>query len=313
MHDHNHDHGHEGHHHHEVSAADAASGAFIMGIVLNSAYVIAEAVMGFLHHSMSLLSDAGHNLGDVAGLVLSLIAFRLTKLKPSDSFTYGYKKTTILAALSNSVILLVSVGLLSYESVRQLIHPQKVEGGIVAIVAAAGIAVNFGSALFFRGRHKNELNNRGAYLHLMGDAAVSLGVVISGIIIKYTGWYWLDGVTSVLILAVILVSAWSLLAHSLRLTLDAVPADLQKEKISRVIQSIKGVRYVHHMHIWGMSTTENALTAHVALSESLPLEEQMKLVQHIKHELLHQGIHHATIELESASAKCNDEYCSEHS
>ncbi len=309
MHDHNHDHSHEGHHHHKVSAADAASTAFIVGIVLNSAYVIVEAAMGFANNSMALLSDAGHNLGDVASLILSLLAFRLAKMKPSDSFTYGFKKSTILAALTNAVILLVSVGLLSYESVRQLMRPHPVEGGTMAIVAGIGIVVNFGSAFLFFKHKDKEMNTRGAYLHLMADALVSLGVVVAGIIMQYTHWYWLDGATSLGILLVILISTWSLLMGSLRLTLDAVPADIKKQEIEQAIVKMNGVQSIHHMHIWAMSTTENALTAHLIPDETLSFDEKIQLVHRIKHELQHLNIQHATIELESVKIHCEEEIC----
>ncbi|PQJ11626.1 cation transporter [Flavipsychrobacter stenotrophus] len=310
MHHHNHDHSHEGHHHHKVSAADSASTAFIVGIVLNSAYVIVEAAMGFANHSMALLSDAGHNLGDVASLILSLLAFRLAKMKPSDSFTYGYKKSTILAALTNAVILLVSVGLLSYESVRQLMRPHPVEGGTMAIVAGIGIVVNFGSAFLFFKHKDKEMNTRGAYLHLMADALVSLGVVVAGIIMQYTHWYWLDGATSLGILLVILISTWSLLMGSLRLTLDAVPADIKKQEIEQAIVQMSGVQSIHHMHIWAMSTTENALTAHLIPDETLSFDEKIQLVHRIKHELQHFNIQHATIEMESSKTHCEEEACS---
>ena len=308
MHDHHHDHDHEGHHHHSISAADATNRAFIGGVILNSIYVVAEAIMGFTNHSMSLLSDAGHNLGDVAGLLLSLAAFRLARVKPSGVYTYGYKKTTILAALGNAVILLVSVGLLGYESVVRLTHPVPLEGGIMAIVAGVGILINFGSALLFM-RNTHELNSRSAYLHLMADAAVSLGVVLAGVAIKYTGWYWLDGAVSIAILVVILFSTWSLLVHSLRLSMDAVPEDIHIKEIEEKVMRIEGVKHMHHTHVWAMSTSENALTAHLVLNDTLSFDEKMKLVQLIKHELLHMNIAHATLELESPKMQCAEEAC----
>ena len=306
---HSHSHGGGHHHHHHVSPGTVATGAFVAGIVLNSAYVVVQAVAGFMTHSMALLSDAGHNLSDVASLALSLIAFRLTKVKPTQSFTYGYKKTTILAALTNAVILFVTIGMLGYESVNRLLHPRPVEGGIVAIVAGIGIVINLGSAfLFFRDK-EHDLNTKGAYLHLLTDALVSLGVVVAGIIIRYTSWYWLDGAVSITVLIIILIGTWSLLTESLRLSLDAVPDGVEPEAIEKVIMKMPGVENVHHMHIWAMSTTENALTAHLVLSEQLPFDQKMKLVSKVKHELLHNNIHHATIELESAEAPCEDVDC----
>ena len=286
-----------------------ANSAFIAGIVLNSLYVVIQAIAGFATHSMALLSDAGHNLSDVASLVLSLMAFRLAKVKPSASFTYGYKKTTILAALTNAVVLLVTIGLLGYESVNRLIHPQPVQGGIVAIVAGIGIAINLGSAMLFFRNKEHDLNTKGAYLHLLTDAMVSMGVVVAGVIIKFTNWYWLDGAVSIVVLIIILFSTWSLLTASFKLSMDAVPDGLNLEEIEGLIKKVKGVENVHHTHIWAMSTTENALTAHLVLSEQLNFDEKLKLVHKIKHDLLHNNIQHATIELESAEIPCKDEDC----
>lgn len=283
--------------------------ALIAGIVLNSAFVIVQAVAGFITGSMALLSDAGHNLSDVASLALALMAFRLARVKPSHSFTYGYKKTTILAALTNAVILFITIGMLGYESVHRLFNPVPIAGGVVAIVAAVGIVVNFGSAfLFFRNR-EHDLNTKGAYLHLLADGLVSLGVVVAGLVIRYTDWFWLDGAISIAILVVILVSTWSLLISSLRASMDAVPANMDAGDIEKLIQGVTGVQSVHHLHIWAMSTTQNALTAHLVLNDQLTFTEKMKLVQHIKHELLHSNIHHATIELESADLPCDDADC----
>jgi len=309
-HDHSHGHSHAGHHHHHVSPADVANKAFIAGIILNSAYVVVQAIAGFMTHSMALLSDAGHNLSDVASLALSLMAFRLARVKPTQSFTYGYKKTTILAALTNAVVLCVTIGMLGYESVNRLIHPRHdIDGGIVAIVAGIGIAINLASAFLFFRNKDHDLNTKGAYLHLLTDAMVSLGVVVSGLIIKFTGWYWLDGAVSIVVLIVILLGTWSLLTASLRMSLDAVPDDIKIENIENVIRKVKGVESIHHMHIWAMSTTENALTTHLVLNDALSFDEKMKVVHDIKHELLHNQIHHATIELESAAVPCKDEEC----
>jgi len=307
MHSHNeaHDHGHAGHqHHHPVTAADVVNKAFIAGIALNGIFVVVQAIAGLLSHSMALLADAGHNLGDVASLVLSLAALRLARAKPTAMYTYGYKKTTILASLTNAVILLITIGILGFESIARLLHPQPIEGGIVAIVAGIGIAINFGSALLFFKNKEHDLNTKGAYLHLLTDALVSLGVVISGIVIRYTHWYWLDGATSLVILLVILMGTWSLLTASLRLSLDAVPGNVQPDEIEKIILGTAGVERIHHMHIWAMSTTQNALTTHIMLSEQLSFDEKMKVVHEVKHRLLHNNIHHATIELESAALPC---------
>ena len=308
MHSHDHGHSHGGHHHH-VNPGTVANGAFIAGIVLNGAYVIIQVVAGLMTHSMALLSDAGHNLSDVASLALSLMAFRLARVKPTQSFTYGYKKTTILTALTNAVILLITVGMLGYESINRLIHPRAVEGGVIAIVAGVGIVINLSSAFLFFRNKEHDLNTRGAYLHLLTDAMVSLGVVLAGIAIHFTHWFWLDGAISIVVLIVILVGTWSLLTDSLRLSLDAVPPDVETDAIEKLIMDIPGVESIHHMHIWAMSTTENALTAHLVLSDTLNFDEKMKLVHEVKHELLHNKIHHATIELESADIPCEDIDC----
>ncbi len=310
-HDHGHSHhsGHDGHHHHHVSPGDVAKGAFIAGIALNGIYVIVQVIAGFYTNSMALLADAGHNLSDVASLALSLIAFRLAKMRPTRSFTYGYKKSTILAALTNAVVLLVTIGMLGYESVHRLFHPHPVEGGMVALIAGLGIVINLGSAMLFFRSKDHDLNTRGAFLHLLTDAMVSLGVVVSGVIIKYTNWYWLDGAVSIAVLITILIGTWSLLMGSLRMSLDAVPADVEPAEIEKVILNMAGVESVHHMHIWAMSTTQNAMTTHLVLSETLSFDEKMKLVHEIKHELLHNNIHHATIELESAAMPCGEEGC----
>jgi len=308
MHNHSHEHGH-GHSHQHASPANIAQSAFIAGIVLNGIYVLVQVIAGFMTNSMALLSDAGHNLGDVASLALSLFAFRLAKVKPNESFTYGYKKTTILAALTNAVVLLLTIGMIGYESVVRLMHPEPVKGGIVAWVAGLGIVINSASALLFFRTKDHDVNTKGAYLHLMTDALVSLGVVVSGIIVYYTNWYVIDAIVSIAVLIIILIGTWSLLTDSLRLSLDAVPANVKMEEIKGLVKSMKGVEDIHHTHIWAMSTTENALTSHVVLDSSLDFEEKMKIVHHIKHELMHHGIQHATIELESAAVPCHDEDC----
>lgn len=304
MHSHDHSHGH--HHGHQNVSVNRA---FIVGIVLNMAFVVVQAVAGFITDSVALLSDAGHNLSDVASLVLSLIAFRLAKAPPTRLFTYGYKKSTILAALTNAVVLLIAIGVLGYEAIHRLRYPHPVAGGVVALVAGIGIVVNFGTAMLFFRSKEHDLNTKGAYLHLLTDALVSVGVVVAGLVIGFTGWYWLDGAISIVILAVILVGTWGLLTDSLRMTLDAVPDNVNKEDIEKMILATTGVESMHHTHIWAMSTTQNALTTHLTLKESLPFDEKMKIVHHLKHELQHHHIHHATIELESAALPCEDEDC----
>jgi cobalt-zinc-cadmium efflux system protein len=218
-----------------------------------------------------------------------------TKVKPSQTFTYGYKKSTILAALVNAVILLIAIGILGYEAISRLRNPQPMEGGVIAWVAGLGIIVNGVSAfLFFR--NKTELNARSAYLHLLADTMVSVGVAISGIVIIYTSWYWLDTVVSLAVLIVILIGTWSLLTDSLRLSLDAVPRAIDPAAVENAIRQVEGVAAVSHIHIWALSTTENALTAHILLRGDV--EDQHLLVGNIRHALIHENIHHATIEVD---------------
>src|SRR5664279_3242656 len=305
-----HDHNHTHHHHPapELNSGDNNT-AFIIGISLNALFVIVEVVTGILNNSMSLLTDAGHNLSDVASLVLSLIAFRLAKKKSTEKFTYGYKKTTVLAALFNAVFLLIAIGILGFESVHRLLNPEAVKGNIIAWVAGVGIIINVVTALmFFKNRH-GDLNIKSAYLHMMSDALVSAGVVAGGILIVYTGWYWVDPVIGLIIMIVILLSTWSLLTDSFRLSVDAVPPDISIQEIKQLIIDHSGITDVHHIHIWALSTTENALTAHISLNESLSFENKIKLVQDLKHELMHHKIHHSTIEIEAELSNCKEKEC----
>jgi cobalt-zinc-cadmium efflux system protein len=286
-----------------------ASKAFVIGIVLNLVYVVAETIGGLATGSLALLTDAGHNLSDVASLALSLLAFRLARLKPTAVFTYGYKKSTILAALINAVLLLIAIGVIGYEAIIRLLHPEPVQGGTIAWIAGIGIIINAASALLFFRHKDHELNARGAYLHLMADALVSLGVVVAGICISLTGWFWLDPVVSLIVAGVILYSTWSLLTGSLRLSMDAVPAAVQPEEVKATITGVPGVKSLHHLHIWAMSTTENALTAHVVIQPGLDTDACARLLRHIKHQLAHLDIQHATIELEWGKSGCPDAGC----
>ncbi len=247
---------------------------------------------------MALLTDAGHNASDVASLVLSLVAFKMAKKKSSSIYTYGYKKTTVLAALTNSVILFIAIGILGFESVTRLLKPEKVEGGIIAWIAAIGIIINSISAFLFYRNRKKELNAKSAYLHLLADALVSIGVVITGIIIIYTGWYWLDPAIGLAIMIVILIGAWKLLRDSFKMTIDAVPSGIELEEIKKIILQVTHVKQVGHVHVWPLSTTENALTAHVVIEDQLSFDEKLKVITNIRHELMHHNIHHSTIELQ---------------
>lgn len=291
-----HSHSHTHSHSHSIEINKGNKNVFLIGIGLNMTFVLAEVIAGFAYNSMALLTDAGHNLSDVASLVVSLVAFWMAKKKSSAVYTYGYKKTTVLAALVNAVVLLIAIGVLSYEAFTRLFKPQPVSGGVIAWVAALGIIINSVSAfLFFRQKH--ELNSKAAYLHLLADALVSLGVVIAGIIISYTHLYWLDPAIGLVIMVVILVGTWSLLRDSFKMTIDAVPTGIELDEIKKVIVGVQHVKHVHHVHVWSISTTENALTAHVVIDEQLSFEQKLKVVEEIKHELEHHNIHHSTIEL----------------
>ncbi|WP_018614872.1 cation diffusion facilitator family transporter [Segetibacter koreensis] len=291
-----HNHSHQHAHSHSVAVNSSNKNVFLIGIGLNMAFVLAEAIAGFTYNSMALLTDAGHNLSDVASLVVSLVAFWIAKRQSNAVYTYGFRKTTVLAALVNAIVLLVAIGIIGYEAFTRLFKPEPVEGGVIAWVAAIGIVINSVSAfLFFR--QKNELNSRAAYLHLFADALVSLGVVIAGIVISKTNLYWIDPAIGLVIMVVIVASTWGLLRDSFKMTIDAIPAGIELEAIKKVITGVPHVRYVHHVHVWSLSTTENALTAHVVIDEQLPFDEKLKVIAEIKHELEHNNIHHSTIEI----------------
>ena len=298
---HSHEHHHD--HHHEITSLNKA---FIIGISLNLVFVVAEFLAGFWYNSLGLLSDAGHNLGDVASLVLAMLAFRLAKVQPTSRYTYGYKKSTVLVSLLNAVILLVAVGIIIGESVGKLFHPQPVEGDAIAWVAGIGVVINAVTAWLFMKDKDKDLNVKGAYLHMAADALVSVGVVVSGLVIARTGWYVIDPVIGLLIALIIIYSTWGLLRDSLRLSLDGVPMGTDIGKVENAIREVPGVQDVHHLHIWAISTTETALTAHIVIKDT----NQMETVKHeIKHELEHVGVQHATLEFETTGACCSEPCC----
>ncbi|MCD7851398.1 MAG: cation diffusion facilitator family transporter [Parabacteroides sp.] len=298
---HSHEHHHD--HHHEITSLNKA---FIICISLNLVFVVAEFLAGFWYNSLGLLSDAGHNLGDVASLVLAMLAFRLAKVQPTSRYTYGYKKSTVLVSLLNAVILLVAVGIIIGESVGKLFHPQPVEGDAIAWVAGIGVVINAVTAWLFMKDKDKDLNVKGAYLHMAADALVSVGVVVSGLVIARTGWYVIDPIIGLLIALIIIYSTWGLLRDSLRLSLDGVPVGTDIRKVENAIREVPGVQDVHHLHIWAISTTETALTAHIVIKDT----NQMETVKHeIKHELEHVGVQHATLEFETTGACCSEPCC----
>ena len=293
-----HEHSHQ--HSHTINA-ESLNKAFIIGIVLNLAFVVIEFAAGFWFDSLALLSDAGHNLSDVVSLVLALLAFRLAKVKANERYTYGYKKSTILVSLLNAVILLVAVGAIVIESIHKLSNPAVVPGGAIAWVAGVGVLINAFTAFLFMKDKEKDLNVKGAYLHMAADALVSVGVLVAGIVISRTGWYIIDPIIGLIVAVVILISTWNLLHDSLRLTLDGVPTSIDSQKVVKAIRALPGVDDVHHIHIWAISTTENALTAHIVLKQP----EGMQEVKHlIRHRLEDFGIGHATLEFEVPGEHC---------
>ena len=293
-----HEHSHQ--HSHAINA-ESLNKAFIIGIVLNLAFVVIEFAAGFWFDSLALLSDAGHNLSDVVSLVLALRAFRLAKVKANERYTYGYKKSTILVSLLNAVILLVAVGAIVIESIHKLNNPAVVPGGAIAWVAGVGVLINAFTAFLFMKDKEKDLNVKGAYLHMAADALVSVGVLVAGIVISRTGWYIIDPIIGLIVAVVILISTWNLLHDSLRLTLDGVPTSIDSQKVVEAIRALPGVDDVHHIHIWAISTTENALTAHIVLKQP----ESMQEVKHlIRHRLEDFGIGHATLEFEVPGEHC---------
>lgn len=296
-HEHNHcDHGHSHHHsHHGHHHAPSSYGkAFAIGISLNLIFVVVELIAGFASGSVALVADASHNFSDVIGLALAWMGSILTLRKPTLHFTYGLKRSSILAALGNALILLIAVGAILWEAAKRIQSPQPIVESTVLVVASIGIVINIGTAfLFFSGR-KTDINLRGAFLHMVADAAISLGVVLSSLLIMGTGWLWMDPVVSILIALVIIHGTWGLLKESLRFSMDAVPSGINPVAVKKYLNELDNVKQVHDLHIWGMSTTETALTAHLVMAEGHKLS-----VKHICESLKGNfGINHSTIQLE---------------
>jgi cobalt-zinc-cadmium efflux system protein len=274
--------------------------AFAIGIVLNFGFVIAEAIFGLTADSLALLADAGHNLSDVAGLLLAWGASLLSRLRPTTKRTYGYRSTTIIAALVNAVILLVAVGGIAWESVQRFKSPAPAAGETIIIVAVIGVAINTVTALLFFAGRKKDLNIRGAFLHMASDAGVSVGVVLAGIGIMTTGWLWIDPLVSLVIVAIILVSTWGLLKESMNLALQAVPAGIDTEMVSDYLSCLPGVTAVHDLHIWAISTTETALTAHLVKPD--PIDDDV-LITRVRRDLFENfGIDHMTLQWERSDS-----------
>lgn len=306
---HGHDHGHHGHDHHDDqhghshgigghhhAPADFGT-AFAVGVALNTAYVAAEAFYGFLAHSVALLADAGHNLGDVVGLLAAWLAASLSKRRPSGQYTYGLRRSSILAALMNAIVLLVVTGGIAWEAMRRLFQPEPSAGIIIVIVSVAGVVVNGLTAWLFMSGRKGDLNIRAAFMHMVADALLTLGVVVAGAVIMLTNWLWVDPAVSLVLSAVIVIGTWSLLRDSVNLALDGVPRDVDPAAVGGYLRSLPGVGEVHDLHIWAMSTTETAMTVHLVRADS---QGDDALLQRISGEVRERfGIGHATIQLET--------------
>jgi cobalt-zinc-cadmium efflux system protein len=302
------DHGHPSNEHHAHShgaghthaPADFGT-AFALGVGLNVAVVLLEFGFGVFGHSIALIADAGHNLGDVAGLVAAWIAAVLVRRRPSARFTYGLRGSAVLAALFNAVLLLIAVGAISWEAIQRLAHPEPVAGLVVIVVAALGIVLNGATALLFAAGRKGDLNVRGAFTHMAADAAVSTGVVVAGVLILLTDWLWVDPLVSLLINVVVVWMTWSLLRDSVRMSLGAVPEAIDPQAVRSFLEALPGVASVHDLHIWSIGTTETALTAHLVMPNQ-PAGDAF--LRHVAKELEDDfSICHATLQIEQGPAE----------
>jgi cobalt-zinc-cadmium efflux system protein len=288
-----HHHGHD--HDHDPGPADFDR-AFLIGIVLNTAFVAVEAGYGVVANSMALLADAGHNLGDVLGLVVAWIGARLGRRRPSARFTYGLKKSSILAALINALLLLIAVGGIGAEAIRRLFNPESSDGNLVMAVAAVGIVINGATALLFARGRRGDINVRGAYLHMLADAAVSAGVVAAGALVLWTGARWIDPATSLVVAAIILWGTWGLLVESTSMTLAGTPRGIDPRKVGDALEQLPGVTGIHHLHIWPLSTTETAMTVHLVVDDTVDRDRILRNASEHVHDRF--GIAHSTIQVE---------------
>ncbi len=284
------------HHHHTPAVTQSTQRTLIIATILNLLFVAIEAGIGLWQNSLSLLSDAGHNLSDVFSLVLVLLAFRLAKIEKNERYTYGFKKSSVLISLLNAILLLIAVGAIVVESVHKFTEPiQSVNGAVISWTAAVGIIINGLTAILLMRGSKHDINVRGAFLHMAADTLVSVGVVISGLIITFTGWSLIDPIMSIIIALVILISTWHLLSQSLRLSLDGTPEDVDFKAVEVAMRNVPHVQNVYHIHIWAMSTTENALTAHVVIDSLQAMEETKSTLKHV---LEKHNLPHSTLEFE---------------
>lgn len=303
MHDHHHDHDHahsHGHHHHH--APKDFGWTFAVTTALNVALVVAQVIFGLYANSLALLADAGHNFGDVMGLVLAWVAFAIANWRPNARYTYRMHGASILAALANALLLLVAVGAISWEAIQRFSRPEEVASGPVIALAALGVLVNGVSAFLLSRGSQSDLNVRGAFLHMLGDAGVSVAVIVAALGIRYTGWQWLDPAMSLAIAVVILIGTWSLLRESLKLSLNAAPRDVDLAAVERYLTGLPGVAGLHDLHVWAMSTTENALTCHLVVPGGHPGDAFLHKVAHDLHHEFEIG--HCTVQIETALEGC---------
>ncbi len=296
---------HHEHHSHSSSLKNFNS-AFIIGIVLNVIYIIVEVVYGLLINSMALIADAGHNFSDVLGLLLAWGAAYLAKTASTEKRTYGFRKSTILAAFFNAILLMIAVGAITIEAIRKFITPESVEGTTMMIVAGIGFIINAITALLFMKGREKDLNIKGAFLHMAADAGISLGVVIAGFVIVSTGWLWVDPAISLVIVLVITIGTWGLLRESFHLSMDAVPKGIDLKEVGNYLKGINGVTEVHDLHIWAMSTTEIALTAHLVIPAETKDDFFLKKICGELHSKF--GIEHSTIQIEKSAQSANCEH-----
>ena len=282
------------------------SKAFIIGITLNVIYILVEVFYGLLINSMALLADAGHNFSDVLGLLMAWGAAYLAKTAATEKRTYGLRKSTILAAFFNAILLMIAVGAITIEAIRKLILPEQVHGTTMVLVAGIGVIINAVTAFLFMKGRKDDLNIRGAFLHMAADAGISLGVVIAGLMINFTNWLWIDPAISLVIVLVITVGTWNLLKDSFHLSMDAVPKEINLKDVGKYLKEIDGVKEVHDLHIWAMSTTETALTAHLVIPESTKDDYFLKKICGELHSKF--GIEHSTIQIEKSAQSANCEH-----
>lgn len=296
-HQHNHDH----HHHGAHSISETFNTAFAIAVLLNFAFTLTEASYAFIAHSMGLLADAGHNLGDVLGLLMAWGTTALLTRRATEKYSYGYKKTTFLSALANALLLVFACAIIIYESINKLLHPVLIDTNIVMIIALLGIFINGGTALLFLGGKHKDLNIKAAFLHLAYDALISVGVVVTAAIIHFTGWIRLDPLAGIVIVIIVLMGTWGLLRNSVDLILAAVPHDIDSAAVRNYLNKLLGVTAVHDLHIWALSTRENALTAHLVMPEMTLSDADYETINHVlKHDF---NINHVTLQIEKGHSE----------